>query len=1484
MARHARLIGLFGALLLIGATAPADGALASTAPTAVEAAPAPGAVCPLQANTDLRSADVVVATPMDVLANDCLGAATPTRPLVITAVTQGTYGSVTHDGRTVVYNPAACRTGNADGNDFFTYTITDGSASRTGTVIVSFARPTASPVTDAPSAGFMSGTTIGSTIKLRLSWCGVPTSGASVSGYRVQQSTNGGTSYASTPVYSGAATASVRTVRASTSYRWQVRTTDSRKGGGPYAPSLVSRILSAQDNGGRIAYSSGWKTASSTKFSGGKSHYVTRSGATATLTVSGVRQFAIVASRGRGRGAFHVYVDGRRVTTSAISQRSSTSFRRILYVGGIPGDTAATHTIQVRTANRYRVDLDTILTLSGKQTPALSISTPASATYGEAPAALVASATSGLPATVTVAQDSWGVCALSGTAVAFNGAGTCTLIATHAADPSWNGAAASRSFTVAPKPLTVTGIIAIDRAYNGTTSAGLNTDSAALAGKINGDDVSLVTGGATGTFADANAGSAKSVTVSGLSLAGARAANYALSPLSVSATITKANQAITITSARPEPAVKGGSSYTVAATATSGLPPTVTVEATPAGACTIGGNVVSFPASGSCTVLVNQPGDGNWNAAAQALQTITVASTGSTTQTIAFDKPADTEYRLAPVALSTSASSGLGVILVSQTPGVCTTSGATAILHAAGACTIEAQQPGDSTYRDAVPVSQGFTVAPKPLTVSGITADNKTYDGTTTASLATGSAALSGVINADDVSLGTGGATGTFADPNAGPGKSVAVSGLSLGGATAGSYTLNSPSVSATIAKRALTVRADGKEMIYGAVDPGFTVTYGAFVGGETLEVIDAAPTCSAGPTRDVSGSPYTIGCTGGSDNNYAFSFVAGQLTVTAKPVIVTFTASGKTYSGTVDATITACSISVVVGSDDATCSFGLAAATFDSANVGAGRTVTGIGFTIAGAKASNYTIAGINTSTASITRATPVCEVAGYSVTYDGNPHTATGTCTGVGFADLSTGLDLSATTHVNAGVYSSQPWAFTDVTGNYQNAAGTVTVTIAQALQAISFTSIAPAPATAGVTAYTATATGGLSGNPVVFSSGTESVCTVAAGGVVDFLAEGTCTIRANQAASTNYAAAPQATQDVIVASKLAQTIDFGPLGGHQYGDSFSVSATSSSLLIVSFDTSTTPTVCSVSGGTVTVIDTGPCMVTATQAGDDTYAPASPVSRSFTATSRAITVTAVTDSKVADGTNASGGTPTLTLGSLVGSDVGTYAQTFDSASAASGKTITPSATIQNGLVDVTARYAITPFTATGTITPAAAANIILSPASTLLAAGDSVSFIAEAFDQYSNSRGDVTGTTTFDMPGGSCTGPLCSATATGSYTVTGTYEGIEGFANVDVHAGAATHLVVTASSPQVPGILFNVTVTAKDAFNNTATGYIGEVTFTTGTATASLPADYTFVPGDGGTRTFSLSLDEPGAWTITVTDTGNGSITGSSAGIDVN
>jgi len=83
--------------------------------------------------------------------------------------------------------------------------------------------------------------------------------------------------------------------------------------------------------------------------------------------------------------------------------------------------------------------------------------------------------------------------------------------------------------------------------------------------------------------------------------------------------------------------------------------------------------------------------------------------------------------------------------------------------------------------------------------------------------------------------------------------------------------------------------------------------------------------------------------------------------------------------------------------------------------------------------------------------------------------------------------------------------------------------------------------------------------------------------------------------------------------------------------------------------------------------------------------------------------------------------------------------------------------------------------------------------------------------------------------------------------------------------------------------GVTNSFTVTAKDAFSNTATGYVGTVTFASTDAGAVLPVDYAFTASDAGAHSFNAALRTVGTRSITASDTANGTLTVTQSGIVV-
>jgi hypothetical protein len=140
--------------------------------------------------------------------------------------------------------------------------------------------------------------------------------------------------------------------------------------------------------------------------------------------------------------------------------------------------------------------------------------------------------------------------------------------------------------------------------------------------------------------------------------------------------------------------------------------------------------------------------------------------------------------------------------------------------------------------------------------------------------------------------------------------------------------------------------------------------------------------------------------------------------------------------------------------------------------------------------------------------------------------------------------GINGSIVTGVAAGTCTIAA----DQAGNaFYDAAPQVTqsITIDAGSQTITF-GAAPSVIVGG--AGTVSATGGASGNPVIFSSNTPAVCTVSGtnGSTVTGVSAGTCTIAANQAGNANYNAAPQVTQSFNVTAAAPTTFTVTPSAG--------------------------------------------------------------------------------------------------------------------------------------------------------------------------------------------------------------------------------------------------------------------------------------------------------------------------------------------------
>lgn len=200
-----------------------------------------------------------------------------------------------------------------------------------------------------------------------------------------------------------------------------------------------------------------------------------------------------------------------------------------------------------------------------------------------------------------------------------------------------------------------------------------------------------------------------------------------------------------------------------------------------------------------------------------------------------------------------------------------------------------------------------WTITPKALTVTGLSASSKVYDGTTTATLV-GTASLNGIVGTDAVTL-AGTPAAIFNDKNVGTNKAITISGYTLSGADAGNYSITQPTgLTANITVKILSITApsiaskvyDGSTAT-GAITPG---TLSGFVGTETVTATASGTYADANVGTGKSATvTYVLanGTNGGLATNYSLANGTGTGDITkANPVFTTSTITinvGGTYT-----------------------------------------------------------------------------------------------------------------------------------------------------------------------------------------------------------------------------------------------------------------------------------------------------------------------------------------------------------------------------------------------------------------------------------------------------------------------------------------------------------------------------------------------------------------------------------------------------------
>ncbi len=514
----------------------------------------------------------------------------------------------------------------------------------------------------------------------------------------------------------------------------------------------------------------------------------------------------------------------------------------------------------------------------------------------------------------------------------------------------------------------------------------------------------------------------------------------------------------------------GDGDFTLGATASSGLD----VSFAASGDCTITGNTVHITGAGSCTITASQAGNASYAAAESVQQSFNIAkaaadcssiagysgtydgqphgatggctgvdaggaATGSTLDLGASytNAPGGTANWTFTGGANYADQSGSVNIAIGKADATCSISGVTVTYDGAshgatGSCTGVGGEATGGTLN----LGASFTDYP------GGTA-NWSLTGSTNYNDKSGSVAI--VIDKADANVVVNGYSGTYDGQSHGAtGTATGVGGADLSaGLNLGNSFTNAPGGTANWTFSGGTNYADESGSVainIGKADAtvsvsGYTGTYDGAAHGATGSATGVGGTDLSAQLN--LGSSFTD-APGGTAN---WSFTGGT--------------NYNDKSG---------SVAIVIDKADANCTVNGYSNVYDGAAHGASGSCTGVGgvalsglslgssYTNVPGGTASWTFSGGNnyldeSGSVEITigKANATINVTPYNVTYNGGAHTATGTATGV-LSEALSGLDLSGTTHTDAGSYTDT-WTFTDVTGNYNNAANTVNDVIAKA-----------------------------------------------------------------------------------------------------------------------------------------------------------------------------------------------------------------------------------------------------------------------------------------------------------------------------------------------------------------------------------------------------------------------------------------------------
>ena len=574
-------------------------------------------------------------------------------------------------------------------------------------------------------------------------------------------------------------------------------------------------------------------------------------------------------------------------------------------------------------------------------------------------------------------------------------AGIATLAVTQEADAVYgHGGSVIQTITVQPKGLTVTATAA-DKEYDGTNEASVTLS---VSGTVNGDEVWAIAEKAT--FNNKDVGAGKPVTVTGITLSGAKVGNYVLANTTATSTAAITAKAVTVTLSAGDKVYDGASAAAGEFTVEGKVPGdevTVIAQSIFFNDANVGANKPVL-ASG---ISLKGSDQGNYR-----LTNTTAAATAAISH-----KPVRVTFFANNKVYdgNTNASATFNIIGLAAEETVTVISADVSFsdknVGVGKVVTAGNFKLSDANYSaiNTTAISTAAITA-KAVTVT-LSAGDKVYDG---AAAAAGEFTVEGKVSGDEVTVIA--QSIFFNDANVGANKPVLASGISLKGSEQGNYRLTNATAAATaaISHKPVRVTFFANNKVYdGNTTASATFNIIGLAAEETLTVISADVSFS---DKNVGvGKVVTAGNFKLSDANYSAINTSATSTanITAKAVTVTLSAEDKVYDGAAAATGEFTVEGKVPGDEVTVIAQSIF---FNDANVGANKPVLASGISLKGSDQGNYRLTNATAAaTAAISHKPVRATFFANNKVYDGNT-TASATFNIIGLAAGETLTVISA------------------------------------------------------------------------------------------------------------------------------------------------------------------------------------------------------------------------------------------------------------------------------------------------------------------------------------------------------------------------------------------------------------------------------------------------------------------------------------------